>query len=259
MRASRWLPILQQILRTLVLLALAVMGVVLIMYAPSKLYDTLVLPMPDTPLARIIGGALLALLGLAALVPLPNRLVSAKSITFSDDMGTDVVHLAPLERTLTKEVSALPEVKRAEVFLSPTSDRRSVDVRAEVVLRKSPQVSSSAIRVRLKNFLLTQARELLGTDEVAHVELEVLDISVEQDLAMEMTETITQNVPETEEPPRETPPAEETVPAQPAVLEPIDLDMTPEETTDQEEPLPGSPLPPFNAEDESENEKEPQS
>lgn len=185
MDVSRWIPKLQVILRTLIFLAVAVGGIALVMYSPSRLYEVLVFPMPDSPVVRVIVGIVAALLGLLALAPIPKSLFQAKSIAFSDNLGTDTVRLAPLERTLTKEVSAQSEVKRAEVFLTPTADRRGVHVRAEVVLRKAPQVRSSEVRNRLKNFLLLQARELLGTDEVAGVELEVLDIVVERDLALE--------------------------------------------------------------------------
>lgn len=233
MQMLRFLPALQKVIRVALWVLCAVAGVALIMYPPSRLYEVIVLPMPDSWVVRVLVGAVFTALALIALAPLPKRLGRGKSISFTDDLGTDTVHLTPLERTLKKEVCTQPEVKRAWVFLSPTDDKHGVRVRAEVMLRKAPNVSSNEVRLRLKNYLAAQARQLLGTEEVAGVELDVLDISVEKTAA-----------PAVQEPPVASPDGES--PALEDQLVPPDTPSAPEDEEDVQH------APPFETEPDEE-------
>ena len=102
-------------------------------------------------LALTVSGGGLALLGLAGL--LIDRGGRRRRILFRTDHGEVEIELAPIQKTLTRVIGMLPEVRRIRVRVTPDQDARRVHIAASVVLqnyaeqglRRSAQVVSDCI------------------------------------------------------------------------------------------------------------------
>lgn len=166
---------LQTLVLKLLCLALLALGVLLVLYNSSYLYDVATSYIDGSSirndLARVIVGVLIVLVALFGLLPIRKR--RGKSITFPDEQGETTIRLGPIERTLGKEVSRRREVKKLNLHFEPADDKRRVLVEAKAVIRKSPDTATRDVYRTMKAIILQEARNMLGTDTVIGVNLDI--------------------------------------------------------------------------------------
>ncbi len=174
----------QVLARIVACLALISVGVLLVLYPSSYLYDVCatvvrdnVLPVVGKDTARIAVGVVVAVVAFLALIPLPG--LFARKIRFRDERGETVINLSRIERALGRVLRGLPEVRKLTVSLIPSKDRRTVDVRvSNVVLAKGAGTNTRDLAGALKRVILEQAQLALGPDEVAAINLSVEDVTL---------------------------------------------------------------------------------
>lgn len=174
----------QSIARVGVFLALLTIGVVLVVYPTSYLYEVCaeavqnsVLTVVDKDVARTAVGVAVIVLSILAFAPLSG--LFARKIRFSDDRGETVIDLRRIERALAKALRRLPEVRKLTVELIPSKDRRTVDVRvSNVVLAKTAETNTRDLAGALKRVILEQAQLALGPDEVAGINVTVKSVTL---------------------------------------------------------------------------------
>lgn len=174
----------QVLARIVACLALVSVGVLLVLYPSSYLYDVCatvvrdnVLPVVDKDTARITVGVVIAVVAFLALIPLPG--LFARKIRFRDERGETVINLNRIERALGRVLRSLPEVRKLTVSLIPSKDRQTVDVRvSNVVLAKGAGTNTRDLAGALKRVILEQAQLALGPDEVAAINLSVEDVTL---------------------------------------------------------------------------------
>ena len=129
---------------------------------------------------RLVGGVAglcFALLGVAGL--LTSRRRGARRISFRGDHGEVVIELDSIQKTLSRVIKALPEVRRARVCIRPEKDGRSVRVRVVVLLQN---LAGQDLRktVNLASECITKAvSKSMGLEELATVQLVVRGVHVD--------------------------------------------------------------------------------
>ena len=223
-------------------------GVVLAAFPMNRCYDFLATHLPDVPYLRIGVGVGLALLGLLGLLGSGLFRRKSKKISFSSPQGNTVVQLEPIEASLTRALSRLPEIRKIALTLTPAENGRIACVNATVRLNKAGGTGVREAGDRLAETIAAQAKRLLGVDEVGTVDLTVRGIHVSDDGAEPLDLVDTPAPPPFQE--REPIPARNAYPSE--FAEPSDSEATWREPA---HPLPGliddddEPADPVYAED----------
>lgn len=169
------MKLLQTLVLKLICLALLGVGVLLALYNSSYLYEVVTESLPQTPVItdplRMAVGVLVALVALFGLLPIRKR--RGKSITFPDEQGETTIRLGPIEKALGKEIGRRREVKKLSLHFEPADDKRRVLVEATAVLKKAPDVATREVYRTMKAIILQEARNMLGTDTVIGVNLDI--------------------------------------------------------------------------------------
>jgi hypothetical protein len=90
-----------------------------------------------------------------------------------------VIQLEGVESSLRKVLGKLPTVKKVAIQLLPDENSRRVRVKADALLTKAGGASTRESTVRLSEDIARCARQLLGMDEVAGVDLNIDGIDVD--------------------------------------------------------------------------------
>jgi len=169
----------------------------------------------------IIVGSIMAIMGLLGLFPTKKR-KRRNAITFPGTQGQITIELAPVEATLNRVVSKMPEVKKISVAVTPSEDNRRAQVDAEVWMYKGAETAGAReISNRIENHLKDTAVNILGVDDVTTVNLRVRGIIVDQSKAKPKP------APEPQPEPKAEPKAvveERPVASQPFVAAPVDVE-----------------------------------
>ncbi len=128
---------------------------------------------------QVITGILLAAVGGLALWPLDGWGRRRRRLVFPCAHGEVSIQLRSIEDTLTREVGALPEVRKIHVQVLPSVDPRKVAIRADVVLRKGLGSSAPELADSVNKSLEDLAKNIFGVEEVTYVKLRVDDIVLE--------------------------------------------------------------------------------
>jgi len=174
------MKLLQTITLKLICLGMLIFAVALILYPSSTLYEMMVSQIPGgqhsettNQMLRILVGIVGCAIAIWGLIPLSNGRSRSKTISFPDAQGTTTVHLESIEKTLNQEIARQPEIKRVSVEIEPADDNRRVRLVANVVIRKGSGISTRDIYTRMKTFIVEEARNILGPDEIAGLDLNV--------------------------------------------------------------------------------------
>jgi hypothetical protein len=167
--------ILQKIILKLMALGLLAVGILLLIFDLSGLYDQTVAFVPDNTILRYVLGAILIVLSIFALLPWLGR--RPRSLTLSD--GETTLRVKAIEKSIREQVNKLPEVKKASVEIRPAKDLRRARVESEVVLVKAPGASLVAITTALKAYMQRSAENYMGAEVVENVGLDIKDIKVD--------------------------------------------------------------------------------
>ncbi|MFA6244366.1 MAG: hypothetical protein WC655_25710, partial [Candidatus Hydrogenedentales bacterium] len=119
-------------------------------------------------------------------------------ITFQGAQGNVSFQLDSVEAALRKSLKKLPTVKRVDIEVCADENSRKVRVGANVLLYKAGGASAREAAIRLSDEIARQARQLLGADEVATVDLNIDGIIVDgKDVATSPVETFSSSVKDT--------------------------------------------------------------
>ncbi len=124
----------------------------------------------------VVPGLLLITLGIVTLLPQRFREGAVKTISYPGTHGNVVIQLDSVEANLNRMMSKLPEVKWISVEVDPDEDNGKAKVLAAVKLLKGPGESARETANRVSDRLADTAANLLGVDEITHVDLTVRGI-----------------------------------------------------------------------------------
>ena len=122
-------------------------------------------------LVLAIAGLLLTIAGFYGFVPkLPKK---SETITFQSDNGEVTVELDRVAQHLRKVLLKMDEVKQAKVFVKPGQDGKEALISAKAMLIKPEGVTARETAKRVHRFITQTAKEMLGLEELAPINLQV--------------------------------------------------------------------------------------
>lgn len=121
-------------------------------------------------------GLLLLLLGFAGL--LPERR-GGRTITFRSDHGDVAIELLPIQKTLTRVIGALPEVRRIHVQVVPEKNVRKVGIQARVVLQNCAEQGMRHTAAVVSECIAQAVTTSLGLEDLVNVRLTVTGVHVD--------------------------------------------------------------------------------
>jgi len=171
-----------------------------------------------------LAGLLLLACGVMGLLSARAKRSPAKSISYPGTHGDVIIQLDSVEANLNRVLGKLREVKWISVTVHPDEERGKARVSAEVKLVKGPDESAAQTANRVSDRLADIAANLLGVDEVTHVDMIVKGISLgaaaEPAAPHPAEEPAAKRVEAPPKDEREAEPVAAVVPAAPAVTEP---------------------------------------
>ncbi len=124
----------------------------------------------------IVVGSVLIIIGLLGMFPTKKR-KRKNVITFPGTQGQITIELAPVEATLNRVVSKMPEVKKISVTVTPSEDNLRAQVDADVWIYKGAETAGAReITNRIENHLKDTAVNILGVEDVTTVNVRVRGI-----------------------------------------------------------------------------------
>lgn len=164
----------------LVLLAVAALGagIALIALPFSEQAMGIVVSYFENSFWRMGAGIVLAAFALFALLPFGGMRPPTQIVVPSPN-GNIVIHLAPVEVSMTRTLGKLPIIKKAHLRVMPTDENRKVRIAAQVALKKPAGASAVETTERLREYIDKLGRRILGATEVTTVELVVTNLLVD--------------------------------------------------------------------------------
>ncbi len=191
------MKLLQHAILVVIGVGIVLAGAALAALPISTLYDILIAKVPDNDMWRIGIGLSVAALALLAILPF-GGFRRGRRITFQSAQGNVSFQLDSVEAALRKSLKKLPTVKRVDIEVCADENSRKVRVGANVLLYKAGGASAREAAIRLSDEIARQARQLLGADEVATVDLNIDGIIVDgKDAATAPVETFSSSVKDT--------------------------------------------------------------
>lgn len=206
------------LLKLVLAAALISAGVLLYMYPVSELYALLSEGIPDESWIRQypvrqgvgIGVGVVAFLCFLPLFPRRRR---ARSISFQGTHGEVTIDLEPVEATLVRVVSKLPDVKNIAIKIERQDSPGRVKVLATAILLKDADADARMVTGRVNSFIHMHTRKILGLQEV-DVELSVRRFVM--NMKSVVVEPLLLEGPEAEETPEAPAPQAQAYASQPA-------------------------------------------
>ncbi len=121
-------------------------------------------------------GLLLLLLGFYGLMPERSR---GRTITFRADHGDVAIELLPIQKTLTRVIGALPEVRRIRVRVVPEKNARKVGIHARVVLQNCADQGMRHTAAVVSECIAQAVTTSLGLEDLVNVRLTVTGVHVD--------------------------------------------------------------------------------
>ncbi len=103
----------------------------------------------------------------------------AGKISFHTDHGEMVIELATIQKTLERVITALPEVRRARVRVTPEKDGRRVHVQAQVTLQNCAEQGLRKTVHLVSDCISEAVRSAMGLEDLATVQLVVKGVHVD--------------------------------------------------------------------------------
>ena len=178
--------ILQLITLKLLSAAVLALGITLLFVPSHQIYQAMSSYVVSGPahVFRLIFGVIVFAIGVWGLIPLPKaRRRAAKAISFPDSQGNTTIMLSAIEDSLSRIVTARPDVKRARILVEPADENRRVRLDARLVLRKGPGTSARDVVGQIKDYIADQGRQILGPGEIVGVDLTVEDVVMDKKAA----------------------------------------------------------------------------
>ena len=184
---------LQILLHKLISLAMLAGGVVLVLWTlpqttalVSPYIDRVLTTYSEFPdetatLVRYGIGATVAVIGFLTFLPLARKRHLANAITFRGQHGPITIQLSPIESTLNRAISNVPEVKKVSIKLHPDDRGKRVSIYAEATLQKTLSTGTSEMFDRVQSQIRSSATHILGKNEIADVTLVVSNIDFDGD------------------------------------------------------------------------------
>jgi uncharacterized alkaline shock family protein YloU len=173
------MKLVQAILLRAIAAGLVLMGLLLLIFRVSELYEVIVAYLPDSAMLRILIGAAVMALGILSLWPFGAMRARGRRIEFQDRHGSTTFQLDTVEASLAKQMARLPGVRKPVIRLEPDEAGQRVQVKAEMTLIKAAGESARELTQRVTEAISSQVKSILGVDEVTGIDLEVRDIQVE--------------------------------------------------------------------------------
>ena len=117
-------------------------------------------------LYRQIGGIAIAVLALLAWIPRFKKRLKEREISFVGTHGEVTIALEPVESTLVRVVSKLPEVRNISIKIKTMEGPGSVRVLATAILRKDGDSDVRLLTARVNSYIQAHTKKILGMDEV---------------------------------------------------------------------------------------------
>lgn len=124
-------------------------------------------------------GILLAGCGVLALVPRFKGRRGQRNVSFNAAHGNVVIQLESVEAALTKVLGKMPEVRKVVAVVLPADSPGKVHIAADVVLVKDEASSARRLAERVSETIRQTAANMLGDDEIAKVDLNVVNVIVD--------------------------------------------------------------------------------
>lgn len=129
----------------------------------------------NTAVLALLGVALLGI-GVFGLIPAALLNGRRKTLTVSGTHGRVVIQLKPVEASLSKVIGAMPEVKRIQVGIHPSSDGTKVRITGEALVYKGGGIQATAARIN--DAIEQNAAAVFGMEAIASVDLTIKGIIV---------------------------------------------------------------------------------
>jgi hypothetical protein len=152
---------------------LITLGILLVAYEKKDIYDMFdqvyqqfLGRVPEGIPYRQLFGAFIALVGIGFFVTLFSGRRKPRTVSFAGTHGDVTISLEPVEATLERVATKLPEVRNIDVQLRQMEGQGRVKVNADAVLVKNADDDARLITARVNNYLQVHTRKILGLQDV---------------------------------------------------------------------------------------------
>lgn len=123
-------------------------------------------------------GLLVMVMGVMGLISGKSRDGAVKTISYPGTHGDVIIQLDSVEANLNRVLGKMKEVRWISVTVNPDEEKGKARVSAEVRLIKGADESAAETANRVSDRLADVAANLLGVDEIKHVDMIVKGISL---------------------------------------------------------------------------------
>jgi hypothetical protein len=125
------------------------------------------------------GGSVAAIvLGIYGFFPQFAKYRRKKKIAYEGPHGEVQIQLDSVEQSLNHVLARMPEIKRINLRVDPLDGGRRALIRADVVLNQQPGQNARAIAALVSDYIAETSTKLLGLEELAKIDLNVVGINV---------------------------------------------------------------------------------
>lgn len=126
----------------------------------------------------LVGSIAAIVLGIYGFFPRFSKWKKPKKITYDGPHGQVQIQLDTVEQSLNNVLARMPEVKKIDVTVEPREGGRSALIKANAVLQHQPGQNARAIAGLVSDYIAETATKMLGLEELATIELNVIGINV---------------------------------------------------------------------------------
>ncbi|MCF6283905.1 MAG: hypothetical protein L3K26_01755 [Candidatus Hydrogenedentes bacterium] len=126
----------------------------------------------------LIGSIVAIVFGIYGFVPRSTKWRKPKKISYDGPHGLVQIQLDTVEESLNRVLARMPEVKKIDVKVEPREGGRSALIKADVVLQHQAGQNARAIAGLVSDYIAETATKMLGLEELATIELNIVGINV---------------------------------------------------------------------------------
>ena len=126
----------------------------------------------------LIGSIAAIVFGIYGFVPRSTKWRKPKRISYDGPHGLVQIQLDTVEESLNRVLARMPEVKKIDVKVEPREGGRSALIKADTVLQHQAGQNARAIAGLVSDYIAETATKMLGLEELATIELNIIGINV---------------------------------------------------------------------------------
>ncbi|MBI2424468.1 MAG: hypothetical protein HYV27_16680 [Candidatus Hydrogenedentes bacterium] len=132
----------------------------------------------DPGFLKLAGAVFFLVAGLYGFLPRLPKGTKNRKVQFNGSHGEVEIQLESVQATLNTVLARMPEVRKIQVKVTPTKDKRRAVIHADVVLEHQSDKSARETASLVTDYIAETATTVLGLEELADIKLNIQGIHV---------------------------------------------------------------------------------